>query len=364
MTRMGGQTVEFCTHLSTRARYLECETARDGDSQLASHDMEWPIQPFLDSLAGASRHTVDAYGSDLVNFEKWAQTQNRADLSAIDRTAIRGYVASLHREGRSKATMARRMSSLRRFFVFCVRRGLIEGDPTLGVHTPSGGSRLPRVLSVMEADALAEGTSRPSLTVTTLPERELRDRTIVELLYGSGLRVSELCQLDVGDPQPHRRNLRVLGKGAKERLVPISEPALEGLTAWLADGRSRFCAGLKQRQEKPETSTACAGSGSAGTGSASRSGSVIVHETALFLNERGGRLAPRDVRRILDRRSASPIHPHALRHSFATHLLDGGADLRVVQELLGHAGLATTQRYTHVSKDRLRSVHQQTHPRG
>ena len=156
-----------------------------------------------------------------------------------------------------------------------------------------------------------------------------RDLAVLELLYAAGLRVSELCGLDRGDVDLRDRTVTVLGKGGKQRRVPVHTAAVDALRAWFEDGRETM-------DGPPE---------------------------AVFVNRRGARLGPRDVRRILDRRSASPTHPHALRHTYATHLLDGGADLRVVQELLGHASLATTQVYTHVSKERLRAVYDETHPR-
>jgi site-specific recombinase XerD len=158
---------------------------------------------------------------------------------------------------------------------------------------------------------------------------DVRDHAVLELLYAAGLRVSELCGLDRGDIDLAQRTITVLGKGNKQRRVPIHDEAVSALAAWLDDGRD----------------------------------SMTGPPEAIFVNQRGARLGPRDVRRILDRRASSPTHPHALRHTYATHLLDGGADLRVVQELLGHASLATTQIYTHVSKERLRSVYQETHPR-
>jgi site-specific recombinase XerD len=160
----------------------------------------------------------------------------------------------------------------------------------------------------------------------------LRDDAVLELLYGSGLRVAELCGLSLGDLELAQGRLTVWGKGSKQRQVPVSEPAASAIEGWLQRGRAALAA------DHPPTD-------------------------AVFLNKRGKRLGPRDVRRILDRRSSSPTHPHALRHTFATHLLDGGADLRVVQELLGHASLETTQVYTHVSKDRLLTVYESTHPR-
>ena len=303
--------------------------------------MTWPVQDFLDSLSGESAHTVSAYRSDVESFHMWAEESRRGELQTINRSVVRAYLAHLHGLGRSRNTIARRISALRRFFGFCVRRGLVESDPTLGVHTPKGGSRLPQVLTVVEADALAEGTGRAALSSTTVRERELRDSAVIELLYGSGLRVSELCQVRAHDIARRQRTIRVMGKGAKERIVPISEAAADTVGRWIDSGRREFVRSIVERNPEAQ-----------------------ISDTVVFLNERGNPLAPRDVRRILDRRSPSPVHPHALRHSFATHLLDGGADLRIVQELLGHADLATTQRYTHVSKERLRAVHEKTHPRG
>ena len=164
------------------------------------------------------------------------------------------------------------------------------------------------------------------------PHVRQRDDAVLEILYGSGLRVAELCGLRPDDLDAARRSVRVWGKGSKQRVVPLSVPAVEAVELWLAEGRSAMVT---------ERSPA----------------------DAVFLNRRGGRLQPRDVRRIIDRRAGAPTHPHALRHTFATHLLDGGADLRAVQEMLGHADLSTTQHYTHVSKERLRSVLDATHPR-
>ncbi len=168
-----------------------------------------------------------------------------------------------------------------------------------------------------------------------------RDQAVLELLYGSGLRVSEMCGLDVGDVHQASRTVLVTGKGDKQRQVPVSQPAVERVSEWLAEGRP----------------LALAASAEIARRKGHRPGS------AMFINLHGRRLSPRDVRRIIDQRSLSPTHPHALRHTYATHLLDGGADLRAVQELLGHASVGTTQVYTHVSKERLREVHQETHPR-
>jgi integrase/recombinase XerC len=239
------------------------------------------------------------------------------------------------------------------------RRNLIQVNPTGRLHSPAGGGRLPRVLHADELhrvlDApVAKAPRRPNSRRTgsieepqanglniappILAARAARDQAIVELLYGSGLRVSELCALRYSAVDRARKVVTVMGKGSKERVVPVSDAALEALRAWVGDVQSEFFS-LVGYQER------------------------VTAASLLFRNERGAPLAPRDVRRILDRRAGSPVNPHALRHTFATHLLDGGADLRIVQEMLGHADLATTQLYTHVSKERLRMVFDATHPR-
>ena len=217
--------------------------------------------------------------------------------------------------------MARKAAALRCYFSWLVRQGRLGADPARSLRAPSGGGRLPRVLSAGEVGALLDVAAPTAL--------DRRDLAVLELLYAAGLRVSELCGLDRGDIDLAHRTVTVLGKGAKQRRVPIHDTAVSALRAWLEDGRDDM-------PGPPE---------------------------AAFVNRRGNRLGQRDVRRILDRRAASPTHPHALRHTYATHLLDGGADLRVVQELLGHSSLATTQIYTHVSKERLRKVYGGTHPR-
>jgi integrase/recombinase XerC len=228
---------------------------------------------------------------------------------------------------------------LRRYFGWLTRTGVLRADPSARLSAPRGDARLPRVLKSAELETLL--TAAPAPLEARLADEQsarrlhaiaLRDTAVVELLYGSGLRVAELCALSPADVDLRRRSVTVWGKGSKQRAVPLSGPSVDALGAWSGQGRP-----LLVTAESPDD--------------------------ALFLNQRGRRLGPRDVRRILDRRALSPTHPHALRHTFATHLLDGGADLRAVQELLGHADLATTQLYTHVSKERLRAVYDTTHPR-
>jgi len=243
----------------------------------------------------------------------------------VSRDVVRQYVSFLTTMKLAKRSITRKIASLRRYFGWLVRNGVMPSDPTSGVHTPSDSGRLPKVLTSDQLEALLVSTDLEA------PQwRTSRDTAVVELLYGSGLRVSELCGMDLNSVNVKTQAIVVMGKGAKERRVPMSEPSLDAVKIW-----------LKFRHELV----------------------INIGEPALFLNTRGRRLAPRDVRRIIDSRSESPTHPHALRHTFATHLLDNGADLRAVQELLGHRDVATTQRYTHVSKERLKSAYGASHPR-
>lgn len=323
----------------------------------------WHVDEFVATLTGESDNTVLAYASDIRSFTEWAEESGHAGPSDQDRLLLRRYLGVLAASGFAKRSMARRVSSLRRYYRFAKLRGHIDTDPTARLQAPKGGSRLPRVLSNDEVLGLMdesrtsvrasarqgraqttggpnEGAGAPSKTgpeesAEAVATRKSRDQAVLELLYGSGLRVSELCALVPGDLSLPNRVVRVMGKGNKERMVPLSEPSVDAFRVWLNRDRAAFV----------------------------QSRGLVCETNAVFLNERGKQLTPRDVRRIVDRRALSPTHPHALRHSYATHLLDGGADLRIVQELLGHADLATTQVYTHVSKERLRSVYERSHPR-
>ncbi len=282
----------------------------------------WRLDGFATALTASAANTLAAYVADARDFAEWAARGSVTMPEQVDRLLLRRYVAHLTTRRFAKRTIARKVAALRKYFRWLLRTGVLTVDPSASLRAPAGDSRLPRVLSGDEVERLLDGP---------LPDdepqwRRCRDDAVLELLYGSGLRVSELCGLSLGDVRGS--TVTVWGKGGKERSVPVSEPAVEAVARWTA-----------VRHE------------------------VIEAGPAMFGNERGKPLTPRDVRRIIDRRSASPTHPHALRHSFATHLLDGGADLRVVQELLGHADVATTQRYTHVSNERLRSVYAQSHPR-
>lgn len=284
----------------------------------------WCIDEFAASLTRASANTVEAYRRDVRDFEEFV---GESDPARIDRLHLRRYLAHLGAGGYAKRSIARKASALRRYFAWARRTGLVTTDPASGLKAPSGEGRLPRVLDGRELHDMLE----PDEVAPETPLwRRRRDDAVLELLYGSGLRVSELCGLDLDGVDSKRGIVTVWGKGGKERRVPMTAASVEALRTWL--------------KSRPEVVGENSGA-------------------ALFLNGRGGRMGARDVRRIVDERSPSPTHPHALRHTFATHLLDGGADLRIVQELLGHSDVATTQRYTHVSKERLRSVYTSTHPR-
>ena len=288
----------------------------------------WDLSLWLESLTRVAPSTRDVYSRDMRDAVLWLETQHVDSPNITTRRDLRRYLAFLDSEGYARRTTARKASVVRRYFDWARCTDRTDSDPAAGLSAPRGSSTLPRILSAAELDALVEGTPRSDKD----PMIDLRDRTIVELLYGSGLRVSELCGLTSADIAPGFDVITVWGKGSKQRRLPLSEPAGEELKSWLAKGRE-----VLVTSESPAD--------------------------AVFLNRRGRALSPRDVRRILDRRAVNPTHPHALRHTFATHLLDGGADLRSVQELLGHADLATTQIYTRVSRERLRDVHRQTHPR-
>jgi integrase/recombinase XerC len=303
-------------------------TPRGTPSTVAA--MAWQLEAFTGSLTGAAPATVEAYGRDLRSFVTWAERRGLAGPEGVDRTMLRRYLAYLATAGKARRTIARRASAVRRYFGWLRRTGVLDADPSAGLSAPKGEARLPRVLRPDELRTLLDDRGHPDAAAGGA--RRLRDDAVLEVLYGSGLRVAELSGLDVDGVDLDAHRLTVWGKGGKQRAVPLSEPAADTLGRWLRDGRPAMM-------------------------------TEATPAAAVFVNARGRRLTPRDVRRIVDRRSAAPTHPHALRHTFATHLLDGGADLRVVQELLGHSDLATTQRYTHVSKERLRSVFDATHPR-
>jgi integrase/recombinase XerC len=278
---------------------------------------------------GRSPHTVRAYRGDLALLLDHAARMGVQQPADLDLAVLRSWLARLRTGGAARTTIARRGSSARVFTAWAHRRGLMPADPGALLATPKGHRPLPDVLQPDEAARLVDQVDGDEVI-------DLRDRLALELLYATGIRVSELCGLDVDDVDRGRRVVRVLGKGSRERSVPYGAPAETALGAWLRRGRPRWV--------RP-------GSGA-----------------ALLLGARGGRIDPRTVRGVVHRRLAAvpgapDLGPHGLRHSAATHLLEGGADLRSVQELLGHATLATTQIYTHVSVERLRTSYDRAHPR-
>ena len=289
---------------------------------------------FLALQRGRSAHTRRAYLSDLRSlFSFLAERAPDSGLQALSLPLLRSWLAVAAGAGAARTTLARRTSAVKAFSAWAVRRGLIADDPAARLQAPKTGRTLPAVLR--QDQALAAMTAS-NLGAEQGDPLALRDRLIVEMLYATGIRVSELCGLDVDDIDTAHRVVRVIGKGDKPRTAPFGEPAAAALQAWLAEGR-------------PALATAESG-------------------PALLLGARGRRLDVRQARTVVHQTVAAvpgapDIGPHGLRHSAATHLLEGGADLRIVQELLGHASLATTQLYTHVTVARLRAVHDQAHPR-
>ena len=291
----------------------------------------WREEGFARSLTDIAPATAVTYGKDLVAFVDWAGRAGIPGPEAVTRLLLRRYLAYLTTRRYARRSIARKVAALRRYFRWLRRTGVVATDPASRLSAPAGEGRLPRVLGRGELEVLLDS---PPARIGADPEPvRLRDDAVLELLYGSGLRVAELCGLGPDDVDVRHRTATVWGKGSRQRQVPITSLAARAVEGWLGRGRPA----LAEASSPPD---------------------------ALFLNRRGRRLSPRDVRRLLDHRSPAPTHPHALRHSFATHLLDGGADLRVVQELLGHASLQTTQVYTHVSKEHLLSVYEASHPRG
>ena len=319
------------------------------------------LAEFLDHLRlneNASAHTVRAYDSDLSQFITFVAAhlgRRRSDLLATDfnQGHIRAFLGDLHKRGNSRSSAARKLAAIRTFGRYLRREGSIEGDPAALVGTPRREQRLPAHLAEAEMSRLLE---MPDGT-TPLGRR---DRAIMELFYASGLRLSELVGLGLEDVNLSSRVVRVLGKGGKERIVPFNHTTERALREWMKD-REDIAGGMRD---------AGSGSRSATSGSRDRARGVRFRRTVepLFLNYRGGRLSTRSVDRLVRRYVAAcsarfGISPHALRHSFATHLLERGADLRVIQELLGHARLSTTQRYTHVNSAQLIDAYRKAHPK-
>ncbi|MGH2406085.1 MAG: site-specific tyrosine recombinase XerD [bacterium] len=282
---------------------------------------------------GLARHSVDAYARDLGDFIRFAARRGTQSPEAIDRATIALYLLTLRRRGLAPSSVARRLAAIRGWTAFLLRENLITDDPALDLRPARLPRRLPGILTVEEVERILAQPRGPG-------PQAVRDRAILELLYAAGLRVSELAALDVGDVHLTTEYVRCLGKGSKERIVPIGTPAVRALQRYLSSARPAL----------------------AGGGGHARSGS------GLFLNRRGQRLSRQSVWMLLRRYAAAagirrPLGPHTFRHSFATHLLDRGADLRAVQEMLGHASVTTTQRYTHLTRARLREAYRRAHPR-
>jgi integrase/recombinase XerC len=290
---------------------------------------------FAASLTALSEHTRRAYSHDCREFAAWCERGGCADLRALDHRTLRRYLASLQTRGFSRPTIARKAAAVRAYLRFLRRRGVLQRDVAAAVQAPQAPRLLPRMPKAADALTLLDDVGNSVVPDRSDLPRALRDLAVLELLYGAGLRVSECCGLDPADVDLHKATVTVLGKGAKIRRLPLGEPARESLQRYLEVGRPALL-------------------------------QAGVINDALFVNARGRRMTSRDVRRVLARYplpDGRTLHPHALRHAYATHLLEGGADLRAVQELLGHADVGTTQIYTHVTRERLRSVYSRTHPR-
>jgi integrase/recombinase XerC len=303
---------------------------------------------YIDGERNLSPHTLRAYRKDLEQFLEFLHRLGIGSWDEIDYPLLRKYLAHLQTRGFSRASIARKTSTLRSFFVFLQDRGYINHDPAVPLSTIKTGRRLPRVVSLEEIDRSKE---RAGLFIY---RTSLRDMAVVELLYATGMRVGELADLNVGDVDFSAGEVRVMGKGRKERIIPVNDVALEVLKAYIDRERPV----LIERGRKGVNLVGERRSGDRGN----------AGKEPLFINVCGRRMSDRGIRRIVEdffknTQEGKHVTPHTLRHTFATHLLEGGADLRSVQELLGHVDLSTTQIYTHLGKAKLKSVYFRTHPR-
>ncbi|MFO1443623.1 site-specific tyrosine recombinase XerD [Bacillus sp. Bva_UNVM-123] len=296
--------------------------------------MEDNLKDFIHYLIvekGLAKNTIISYERDLKSYVKYLRNvESIKDLNVVQRTQIVQFLKFLKEQGKSTKTMARHIASVRSFHQFLLREKAVDHDPSVHIETPQLERSLPKVLNMQEVETLLDSPK-------TLDHYGLRDKAMLELLYATGIRVSELIGLNMGDVHLTMGFVRCIGKGSKERIIPIGRTATMVLEQYLQEGRSRFVS-KKYRDE------------------------------ALFLNHHGKRLSRQGFWKILKRLTEEAgiekeLTPHTLRHSFATHLLENGADLRAVQEMLGHADISTTQIYTHVSKTRLKDVYKQHHPR-
>ncbi len=296
--------------------------------------MEEQVKEFLDYLCKVRRfspHTVRSYASDLRQMVDYLDRRGIENPKDVDHRSLRSFLALQHTRGYARNTISRRAATIRTFFRFLTDRGMLEVDPASLLAIPKRHESPPRVLSLEEVENLVEEAGHGR-------KMELRERAIMELLYATGIRISELTSLGLKDLDPLAEEIRVLGKGSKERVVPVGKPAIVALQEYLSELRPKLVSVEKGDSGK------------------------------VFLGVRGGPLRPREVRRILEREwetrlPGDRISPHTLRHTFATHMLSGGADLRTVQELLGHSDIATTQVYTHISQSEIKSIYDKAHPR-
>ncbi|GIP33057.1 tyrosine recombinase XerC [Paenibacillus sp. J2TS4] len=284
---------------------------------------------YMEAEKNASEHTLNHYSKDLDQFSQFLHEQGIDGPASVSYLNVRMFLAKLNEREYAKRSVSRKLSALRTFYTYLLREGLVETSPFSYIRTPKQDKKLPQFLYVEQMEALLH-TPDPATPTG------LRDRAIMELLYASGIRVSELVRLDLASIDLNNGIALVFGKGSKERYVPIGEPAVHAIRVYIEQARSIL---VKEDEE-----------------------------TALFVNYTGGRLTDRSIRRMLDKyitqvAGVQHVSPHTFRHSFATHMLEAGADLRTVQELLGHVNLSTTQIYTHVTKDHLQSIYNRAHPR-
>lgn len=315
-----------------RRMKIDKERLRTGFAGKGAWFMDRLIERFIHYLAverGLANNTLESYRRDLTHFMKFLKQNNSLDMNQTRRATIISFLAELQRKGKATSTISRNLASIRAFFGFLLRDGLIDGDPTLNLESPKMEKRLPKVLSIEQVEALlmSPDVSRVS---------GLRDKAMLELLYATGIRVSELVSLNVDDVNLNMGFVKCMGKGNKERIIPLGSLAEKYVNQYLDRARNKL---LRDRKEP-----------------------------ALFLNHHGRRLSRQGFWKIIKKYAQlasieKEITPHTLRHSFATHLLENGADLRSVQEMLGHADISTTQIYTHITKTRLKEVYEHTHPR-
>lgn len=290
---------------------------------------------YLEAEKNASPYTVRNYRNDLMDFFHFLKAEKVVSLKEVDKHVIRNYMSELMELGRKKSTIRCKVSPIRSFYRYLMREGMVSINPTAGVSLPKMDRRLPSFLTQKEIENIIDATKKIINATNPAKPTGQRDRAFFELLYASGLRVSELVNLNLAHVNLDTREILVHGKGSKERVVLMGKPAADALIGYIKRGR-------------PELMGKKAGN-------------------ALFINRYGGRITERSVQKIVEQYARKAgidrrVHPHMLRHTFATHMLDGGADLRVVQELLGHADLSSTQIYTHVTKSRARKVYMSAHP--